>query len=221
MAIHDSQSTAVVLDPPGGRSSTAGVGHFGQLLKDLRDARGLTQDQLADAAHVSGQTIRRAEASETCPWKRSNALAVYRALQQRAPLTPRERDAYLEATNLKGLAEHAVELAAAVAAPARSLLRSPIIQATMKLRAFTDTLPPDQARAFWQLADLLDTVGAAAVLKMLEASATMADSEAHVRRVVGPPVQREGYVEQVITEYQTPPAQSKEQPPQAAKRRTS
>ena len=79
--------------------------HFGDLLKAMREARRLTQVRLADAAHVSENTIKAAEGSPECKLRRSNSIAVLEALERVQPLSPEEQDAFLDAADLRKIYE--------------------------------------------------------------------------------------------------------------------
>lgn len=84
--------------------------HFGILLKTLREARGMTQQGLADAAQVSDFTIYNAERSESCPWRRSTASSVLAAIERVAPLNKNERENYLQMAKLEALARLGTEM---------------------------------------------------------------------------------------------------------------
>jgi hypothetical protein len=78
--------------------------HFGNLLKALYESRGYTQGTLADSSGVSETSIQRGVAAEKCPWRRSAAVDVLRALERRAPLSEGDLAAYLQLAGLEALA---------------------------------------------------------------------------------------------------------------------
>lgn len=77
---------------------------FGRLLRTLRDTRSLTQLQLADRAGISESLVRTAERSATCDMRRSNRLALLRALHESMPLTDREQREFVQAADLGDMA---------------------------------------------------------------------------------------------------------------------
>ena len=68
--------------------------HFGELLFKLRDARGMSQGQLADRAGLSSATIHRGEKSASCPWRKSVAREVFDALDRREHVDEADTRAY-------------------------------------------------------------------------------------------------------------------------------
>jgi transcriptional regulator with XRE-family HTH domain len=154
------------------------VGNFGNLIRTLRQERGLSQEALGELAGVSDFTIRRAEGKDRCVWKRSTATAVLVALSKVAPLSQAEADEYVEAAKLtRGMAaalevtkpmesvRDAVAGGGAVHNPARGL------------RPSSRTEAPDAkgqtAHAF--LDRLIEEKGAANVVKALQGVAAAWD----------------------------------------------
>jgi transcriptional regulator with XRE-family HTH domain len=74
---------------------------FGALLTRLREERGLSQSELADAAGVSDSVIAKAEQRGVVSWRPGNAMKIFRALDQRGTIPATERAAFGKATGLK------------------------------------------------------------------------------------------------------------------------
>jgi DNA-binding XRE family transcriptional regulator len=70
---------------------------FGVLLKRLREARWLSQRELATRAGVSESTVRKVEYESHRPIKRMTMLRILRVLQAERPLSSDEELAYLQA----------------------------------------------------------------------------------------------------------------------------
>lgn len=192
--------------------------HFGELVRHLRKQRRMTQTELAALAGIAVATVNRIEQATEPPF-RSTATALLGALERggRSPLQEVERTEYLRLAKMEHLLNGL----------------QPTFD-TIPLRAFTAGLSPDAARVYWAVADLLDRVGPASLLQMLQAAASLAgvaleppvpgDSGGSSVRVVKPPVQRDGYVEQEIVEYgpaDAPPAEKEEPASPKKKRRSS
>lgn len=72
---------------------------FAAFVARLREARGLTQEQLAEHANVDKETISRVERGGS-PWGARSARAVFEALFMLLPLTREEATKFLEHTGL-------------------------------------------------------------------------------------------------------------------------
>ncbi len=83
-----------------GQMTIVAMMQFGQLLKDLRLARGFTQETLAAAAGLSVGTIVRNERAEKSQLTRSNLTRVLEALESKRPLSATEAAAFQEVTQL-------------------------------------------------------------------------------------------------------------------------
>lgn len=142
--------------PPGGYTRV--MSHFGHLLKGLRVERGWTQDQLADAAGVSNPTIRRAEASKSCPLKGSTARVLFERLNAAAPVDPAIARAYLAAAGLTAMAAAVQE--------------SPAYRQSRAINDLIHALPDDDQRElFRSVYRLLDSIDARTLLTMVDAFA--------------------------------------------------
>jgi transcriptional regulator with XRE-family HTH domain len=181
---------------------TSPVQHFHQVLKTLREARGLSQRQLADAAGVSDSTVRKAEQNSLRPVKRSTSIALLRALNQTIPMSALELKRYINAAGLESFAETAELLVTRLTEPIRGLVNSPEAKQVHGLAEAVRHMKPDEARAVLLVVDLMDRVGASPVLKILEAAAAMHGhvSEQEIN-VVHPPVNKGTHVEQTTTHY--------------------
>lgn len=90
--------------------------HFGRLLKTLREARTLTQRELADRAGISEQSVRRGEWSATCPWKRSTCIKAMTALNKERALSPHETQDFSAAAGIQDMIDAGAALRAVIAA---------------------------------------------------------------------------------------------------------
>jgi|GEM_PF-6397037 len=197
---------------------------FGEVLRMLREVRGLKQRKLADLAGVSESLVRKAELEPDRPIKRSSALLLMKAFDATdAPLNGHEVRLFARAAKLEDI----LKSVGAITAPLSRIIHVvqggnvPVAQA---LRHLCELVPPDHARAYELLADILEAAGASNALKLLEAAAAMTHAtppasadEADVD-VVHPPINRGTHTEQRITTY-TRPAQSISKP--QTKRRSS
>lgn len=77
------------------------MAHFGEFLRLLREARSMTQSDLAVSADISPSSIYRAEQEPKCTWRRTTASDVLSALQRRIPLTRTEEEQYIELTGIR------------------------------------------------------------------------------------------------------------------------
>lgn len=89
--------------------------NFGEMLKGLREARGLTLQRLADLAELSQDRVWRAEQEAKSTMRRSNAIRLYEALNSARPLSPIDRADFLAATGL----DHVMEIANAALTESR------------------------------------------------------------------------------------------------------
>lgn len=174
------------------------VATFGEALRTIREVIGLTQRQLADAAGLSDALIRKAEAAEALNIKRSTAIEIYRALKDRAARSRRPVPDQLW-RDFETLAN----LPAAVLSP-QSAGELGQLQREASARL---GMAADVQKCHDLVDDLIQARGPAAVLKLLEAASTFSveatvPPEPSTLRVVSPPVQKPGYVEQVIAEYE-------------------
>lgn len=201
----DISAQALPLGPSGGRNplSHRGMGHFGQLVQKLRTERGLTQSDLASRAGVSDATIQRAEQTESCPWRRSTAREIFQVLNSVAAVEPASAAEYFKATGL-----------AAGLAAAGEWAKSSEGQQTQAFVAFVNQLSdPRERQAYMWLTDLIDAVGVERLLDTLRGVAAMAgvellplvDDRGRTVRVHEPPVQREGYTEEIIRDVEVRP----------------
>ncbi len=175
------------------------------IARSIREARGLSQAALAQRAGVSQRSVQRLETPGEAV-RRSTAIVVLDAIDHISPLSADERSAYLQAAGLGRLAEGSA--ASAAAAP---------VHAAQSLRAFTGTLPPDEQRVYWHVADLLEQTSPATLLKLLEAAAALAGvtlegvvPDDRTFTVSHPPRRRpDGSLEQVFVDYTAPAAKPK------------
>lgn len=102
---------------------------YGQFIQRMRKSRGLTQDQLADAAGVSTSTVTKLEASGAeLNIRATNLDALLTALAQRAPLGASEIQVLAEATDRRYESFEAINTRAAQLAKAAQLGPSPRVQ---------------------------------------------------------------------------------------------
>jgi transcriptional regulator with XRE-family HTH domain len=76
---------------------------FGQILRSLRRARNLSQQQLATMSSISIQTIHRAEQGRGRAWRRSTLMEVLRTLDRVQPVSREEMRNYLAAAGVPDL----------------------------------------------------------------------------------------------------------------------
>lgn len=176
---------------------------FRTLLRSLAEVRGFSRQQLAVAAGVHYRTIERAMSEEPPRLRNSNAISIMRALESAAPLTEQERSAFLRALNLEGLSE-----------AARNVMAAPVGRQGAAFHTLLHAFPPTEARLLWRFNELMESLSPSVVSMWIDALAASgrvdlsdppvrnpAAREAGPMRVVSPPVQRDGYIEQVVTEY--------------------
>lgn len=201
-----------------------------RFLAELRRARGFSQTDLARAAGTALSTVTRLERLGLDASKPSTSLQLLAALERVLPLTDEELERFATQAGLgpsfiAGRAAAAAKSVADRAQPRVGEQTDAGMRRALSLRAFTAQLPADEARAYWYLADLLEHASPARVLALLEGAAKMADvtlegavpddPPERVVRVVSPPIQRDGYVEQRIVEYGAAPERVPEQPRKA------
>ena len=140
---------------------------FGALLRRLRTAAGLSQQDLGSKANVSMQTIRRAEKDKVAAesdWRRTTALDVFRVLNNEAHLSDADRAAYLKATRLEGMRDLGARMLATVQQQTMAARAGALAAAA----AFTTQNNPDHTTAHSWLQRMLDEIAAARVLGALE-----------------------------------------------------
>lgn len=173
--------------------------HFGKLLKTMREAAGLGIGELGVRADISDTQLRRTEAAAPCSLRRSTALAIFNAINDKRPVARHLSDQYFRLAKLTDVAE-----AVTSAIPKQTLA------STAALRTLLAASTRDEARAFRLVADLLDAAGAVATCQVLEgaigiaeaAQETSTPTEPRTISVRHPPVQRDGYVEERIVDYE-------------------
>lgn len=186
------------------------VATLGELLRELRETIGFSRDELSWAAGVSSSLIYKTETDPDYKSKRSTSIKLIRALQagaaQRGVMVPGERWAeFLSAAGLP---------AGAGSTTQREALDQLGREASVRERE-----PADERRCRDLLADLIARRGAAAVLKLLESAMAFAasgdedaaDDRPRSLRVKHAPIQRDGYVEQTVVEYEDHSGESKAQ----------
>lgn len=215
-------------NPPAGLAADTESMHFGRLLSKLREDRGLTQTGLADLVSTSLTTIQRGESenAQRCPWRRTMAVKVLAELERKLPLSEADASNYLQLAGLEAMARSAAESMRALRTETTEAKRA---MASADVAARIDD--PDIVTAIQWIERLFEERGGVAVLSALEglSVAWSIDLPPRVRRdeltssrnayfyggriepepprrlnVVSPPVQKPGYVEQVITEYEAP-----------------
>lgn len=173
--------------------------HFGQFVQRLRTERGISQTTLAQRVGVTLITITRLEASERVRGHQHTLLAIYHALNKSdIPLSTDEARDYCTAA---GLSEQLWKLGMFHVAPtADDVIRA------------AGSLDEASARAVRRVIDLLRRHGAQRVAPVIDALAASLDAQGpapspspQALRVVSPPVQRPGYIEQRITDYEAAP----------------
>jgi transcriptional regulator with XRE-family HTH domain len=75
-------------------------GELAKLFSRLRRDRGLTQEELAELAHIDQETIARVEQDRGPNWRRSTALEVFETLFRRLPISAEDSKAFLRLTGL-------------------------------------------------------------------------------------------------------------------------
>lgn len=158
----------------------------------------MSQEELAAKSGVSRDVIGRLERDVIASVRRSTATSLLSGLESGGPLNASEMSSFLRLFDLEG-----------TAAVARQIFAQPSIQQTMSLRAAMEHMRPEEQSLVRRLLELIDLHGAEAVARMLDAVGSLVGVQPTVR-VVSPPVQREGYTEQIITEYARPKPEPKE-----------
>jgi transcriptional regulator with XRE-family HTH domain len=173
---------------------------FGAILKGLREARRMKQHDLAREARVSQSTIAKAELGLAGEPKRTTKIALLEALDARRRLTEDEFSRFTEAAGIKEVARAATESAQRVKQnyPGAMALGS----------ALTQT-PPAIHAAILEFLQLVDEVGPAAAstqvrsaLQVAREAVARSSEDAPTFTVKHPPIQHQGYVEQVEVEYE-------------------
>ena len=170
--------------------------HFGELIRALRIARGLSQRDLAERAGLQYMTISRFEKSAVKMGQPATLFRIYKALNEGpAPLSSDEARDYCTAA---GLSEQLWKLGTFHVAPAAD----DVIRAA-------GSLDEASARAVRRFIDLVRRHGAHRVAPAIDALAASLDAHTptpapRTLSVVSPPRQREGYVEQEIVDYEAP-----------------
>lgn len=183
----------------------------GILLATLRRTRGFSQESLAQAAGVSRNPIAVVEANPTASIRRSTLELICAALEKARPFTDEEREDFLRAFGLVGASRAAQRAMAAVPALTPSARQSP----ANSINAMAAASQAAHDETYARFERLRHRYGSLMLSKVLDAieillpMAAIASKEDPTVRVVSPPVQRDGYTEQVITEYEQP----KRQPP--------
>ena len=158
---------------------------FGAQLAAIRKARHLSQEKLARRAGVSRGTIQNAESSTTCQLNESTVLGLYKALASLSPpLTESETAFFVEHGRIDPRMAESIRPAPVGAGQPQPL----------------------EVRRLHRLLDLIiqaiGTKPVAAALTALVAAFRIDEPDAHHGVTVKhPPVQREGFVEQVEVDY--------------------
>jgi transcriptional regulator with XRE-family HTH domain len=128
--------------------------HFGKTLQSLRQARGVTQEELATAAGISVGTVVRNERSERCQLTRSNARRVLEALEAAGHMTEAETKSFVDSAGLALVFKSAGDLAG-----------SGRMKEDLAFGAFLESLADPEERRAYELLDQLitDTNAATAV----------------------------------------------------------
>lgn len=79
------------------------MAHFGNFIRDLRIARGLSQSELARLCNLGPATVNRLELYETAEIRRSTAVDLLRGLHSASPLSAAEADQFAELTGISAL----------------------------------------------------------------------------------------------------------------------
>lgn len=178
---------------------------FASVLRTLREARGLSQSQLAMMADLSPSVVSRAETQSRDNLRRSTKIHLLSALQKTRQLTEGEYAIYTAAADLPPeLVGNAVRV--------RPQYREGLANRgqVSPFEAFMATLDDADRAAYEAATTLIDDVGPDVAMQamhvMLSMGRTIAErmrrpAHAPTLRSVSPPIQREGYVEQIITEY--------------------
>lgn len=206
----------------------ANVEALPQLVKRLRIERGLSQRDLADRAGYHDEILGRVEQGRGNFSARS-AEAMLTALADYRPVTPQEAHDFLVGagvhTSLNGeLPRHVLHSlvrkgviadpdnpVAPLAMPSSQTVATPAVVAAAPAHAFDEEILRAAARA-------LRLLGRDRLLSMLNAIVPASDADPDFIDLVGSPVQKNGYTEQIIRTYERPlpPA-----PPSASSRRTA
>lgn len=187
--------------------------HFAQLRKD----RGLTQQDVADDAGRSVQTVRGLEGRADYSTSAKTLLQLLSVLDRAKPLTTSEAaifgDAYgADVFSMLPAQRRAVKMRSVLASAAAPDFNT----AENRLLMSISQLDEDERRVFDELLDLIDTFGAEQSLRMMRALRTIASPASHAQHAqppeptrvlthVSPPIKRpDGAIEEVHTDIAVP-----------------
>lgn len=173
---------------------------FGKLVQKLRDERRITQAELGSLSGIASGTISRIERGVDTQLRRTTVGRIVKALNRNPPLSEAEVNELWTAAGMGRIIQELTHIETPVSVPAK-----------VSLSAFTTTLKPDEARVYWYLADMIDRVGVLPVLKLFEGISQIAgvslEPPVEAPRTishVSPPIQKDGYTEQVVTDFEVP-----------------
>lgn len=132
---------------------------FSEFLQSLRQARGLSQQQLAMSAGCATRTVTRAEAIDPPSLSPANASAFLRALHAAAPLTPEEQRLFLSLLGLD-------KMSSAV----QSIINAPVVRGASALLTLVDTMDDEERATWWRFAELIEFLGVPAASAMVDAA---------------------------------------------------
>lgn len=173
---------------------------MGPLVRQLRENRRLTQQDLANLAGLAVRTIYQVEQSQKPP-RRSTCIAILSALNQQKPLSAAENAMFLRDSGMETAALRTT-------AAAERHATTPSVATS-----------PDERIIHAYVADLIEQTSPSIVIKLLEAAASLAGVPLRSPDLSGspptftvshPPRRRpDGSLEQVFVDYTAPAAKPK------------
>lgn len=160
------------------------MSQLGPLVARLRKERGLTQTELANAVLVDKETIAQVEQGRRPSWRPATAKRIFEELSKHGPIRPEDAAQFTESTG--------------VITPTPGRTQEDV--ARQRLHRLVDDLVA--VAGHQPIANIL-----IALSEAMEVERRLSSSQSPGLVVKHPPVQREGYVEQVEVDYPPAPAQ--------------
>lgn len=149
--------------------------HLGEVIAKLRKARGLTQNELGDAAQLSTTIIAKLEHGNRTGARPKTILALARALDAEAPLDEEAIDQLAAAGSLDLRAMLTNRKAARVVAGMQKVMREyPQVRRTQQINAAIAQFPPVERGLCLAVLEFSDTFGTEAASILMDALSRVA-----------------------------------------------
>jgi len=136
--------------------------HVGKYLEDLRVNRRMSQRELAIAAHMDPQTIYRIESSAKATLRRTNAVAIFTALDERGSLGAAEVERFCGLTKMPN--------------PGSERTHAALGSAGHSVAQAVARLPRDEQVAYTRAMNLIEEAGPIAATMLIDAVRMVASS---------------------------------------------